>query len=97
MPFGRIGELCRRKKLCFIGDGAQVCGVVPVDMERDGINILCMPGHKGLYGISGTGLLITDGNSLCTTLSREEQAQPHLKRSRHLFSPRGLKAARSIQ
>ena len=27
----------------------------------DGINILCTSGHKGLYGITGTGLLITDG------------------------------------
>lgn len=61
MPYSRIGELCRRKGICFIGDGAQVCGVVPIDMKRDNINILCMPGHKGLYGISGTGLLITDG------------------------------------
>ena len=53
--------MCRRRHICFVGDGAQVCGVVPIDMKRDNINILCMPGHKGLYGISGTGLLITDG------------------------------------
>lgn len=61
LPFRRIGELCRKKNICFIADGAQVCGVVPVNMDRDGINILCMPGHKGLFGISGTGLMITDG------------------------------------
>lgn len=61
MPYRRIGKICRRHNICFIGDGAQVCGVVPVDLSRDGINILCMPGHKGLFGISGTGLLITDG------------------------------------
>ena len=27
----------------------------------DGINILCTAGHKGLYGLTGTGLLISDG------------------------------------
>lgn len=61
MPFRRIGEICRQHGICFIGDGAQVCGVVPVNLSEDGINILCMPGHKGLFGICGTGLLITDG------------------------------------
>ncbi len=61
LPFKKIGEMCRRRNICFIGDGAQVCGAVPVSLEKDGINILCMPGHKGLFGISGTGLLITDG------------------------------------
>lgn len=61
LPYERIGAMCRRKRICFVGDGAQICGVIPVDIERDNINILCMPGHKGLYGISGTGLLITDG------------------------------------
>lgn len=61
LPYERIGAMCRRRHICFVGDGAQACGVVPIDMKRDNINILCMPGHKGLYGISGTGLLITDG------------------------------------
>lgn len=61
MPFRRIGEICRRYGICFIGDGAQSCGVVPVNLRSDGINILCTPGHKGLFGICGTGLLITDG------------------------------------
>lgn len=61
MPYRRIGALCRSRRIMFIGDGAQVCGVRPVSLAEDGINILCMPGHKGLYGISGTGMLITDG------------------------------------
>lgn len=61
LPFRRIGELCSRYNICFIADGAQACGVVPVNMEKDRINILCAPGHKGLWGISGTGFMITDG------------------------------------
>ncbi len=62
LPFAQIGELCRRRGICFVGDGAQACGTADIQMARDGINILCMPGHKGLYGMSGTGLLITDGS-----------------------------------
>lgn len=60
LPFKQIAELCRENNICFIADGAQACGILPVKMS-DGINILCTAGHKGLYGITGTGLLITDG------------------------------------
>ncbi|MCL2053857.1 MAG: aminotransferase class V-fold PLP-dependent enzyme [Oscillospiraceae bacterium] len=59
-PFRKIGALCNERGICFIGDGAQVCGVLPVTLG-DGINILCTSGHKSLYGLTGTGLLITDG------------------------------------
>lgn len=60
LPYREIGQLCREKGICFIADGAQACGIIPVKLS-DGINILCTAGHKGLYGIMGTGLLITDG------------------------------------
>lgn len=60
MPWREIGQLCREHDICFIADGAQACGVVDINIS-DGINILCTAGHKGLYGITGTGLLITDG------------------------------------
>ncbi len=60
LPFRRIGQLCREHGICFIADGAQACGVIGVKLS-DGINILCTAGHKGLYGITGTGLLVTDG------------------------------------
>lgn len=60
MPIKKIAELCKEKGICFIVDGAQVCGIIDVKLS-DGINILCTAGHKGLYGVTGTGLLITDG------------------------------------
>lgn len=60
IPYKRIADLCRKHEICFIGDGAQVCGVLPVKLS-DGINIICTAGHKALYGPAGTGLLVTDG------------------------------------
>lgn len=60
MPWKELGQLCREHNICFIADGAQACGVMNINLS-DGINILCTAGHKGLYGITGTGLLITDG------------------------------------
>ncbi|MCR5599750.1 MAG: aminotransferase class V-fold PLP-dependent enzyme [Ruminococcus sp.] len=60
LPYREIGELCRSSGICFIADGAQTCGIYDIKLS-DGINILCTAGHKGLYGITGTGLLVTDG------------------------------------
>ena len=60
LPYHEIADLCREKNICFIADGAQACGIIDVKLS-DGINILCTAGHKSLYGITGTGLLITDG------------------------------------
>ena len=59
LPYREIGELCRKKNICFIADGAQACGIIDIKLS-DGINILCTAGHKGLYGLTGTGLLISD-------------------------------------
>lgn len=61
LPYKEIARLCRENGICFIADGAQACGVIDVKLS-DGINILCTSGHKGLYGITGTGLLVSDGN-----------------------------------
>lgn len=60
LPYREIAALCREKGLIFIADGAQGCGILPVTMQ-DGINLLCTAGHKGLYGVMGTGMLISDG------------------------------------
>ncbi len=60
LPWKEIGEICRAHGICFVADGAQACGILDVKLS-DGIDILCTAGHKGLYGPSGTGLLITNG------------------------------------
>lgn len=60
LPYKQIAKLCRDNDICFIADGAQACGIIPIRMS-DGINILCTAGHKGLYGTTGTGIFITDG------------------------------------
>lgn len=60
LPCRAIAALCREKGLIFIADGAQGCGILPVTMQ-DGFHLLCTAGHKGLYGVMGTGMLISDG------------------------------------
>lgn len=60
LPFRELAKLCNEKNICLIVDSAQTSGIIDIKIS-DGINILCTAGHKGLYGIAGTGLLISDG------------------------------------
>lgn len=61
LPLKKISGICRQNNICFIVDGAQACGIIPIRLDTHGINILCTSGHKGLYGTAGTGLLAADG------------------------------------
>lgn len=58
LPIGRIGRLCRKRGIRFIVDGAQAAGMRKIDMKSSCIDILCLPGHKGLMGLTGTGALL---------------------------------------
>lgn len=62
LPVRKIGELCRKKGIRFILDGAQGAGAFKIDMKRDMIDILCIPCHKGLLGPMGTGAMLLSEN-----------------------------------
>lgn len=55
IDIGRVGEICRRHGLLLIVDASQTAGVLPIDMRRMQIDVLCFTGHKGLLGPQGTG------------------------------------------
>jgi selenocysteine lyase/cysteine desulfurase len=42
----------------LICDGAQACGHIKIDMKSSGIDALSVAGHKGMYGIQGSGVLL---------------------------------------
>ena len=58
LPIGELAGECRRRGVPFILDAAQSAGAVPIDFERLGAAFVAMPGHKGLLGPMGTGLLL---------------------------------------
>lgn len=66
LPIDEIAQLCRERGVPLIVDASQSAGCLPVSLEQWGAAFVAMPGHKGLYGPQGTGLL------LCS----EEGAQP---------------------
>jgi cysteine desulfurase family protein len=56
-PITEIGRLARERDVLFLVDCAQTIGVVPVDIQSMFIDLLAFPGHKGLFGPTGTGAL----------------------------------------
>ena len=57
-----VGKIARENGLLFVVDASQTAGIVPIDMEAMGIDVLCFTGHKGLMGPQGTGgLCIREG------------------------------------
>jgi cysteine desulfurase family protein len=56
-PVEEYGRIAREAGATLLVDAAQTVGVVDIDVERDGIDLLAFPGHKGLFGLMGTGAL----------------------------------------
>ena len=58
LPIHRIAALCRDRHIPLIVDASQAAGTLDVDFGGLGAAFLAMPGHKGLFGPQGTGLLL---------------------------------------
>lgn len=62
LDLARIGAFAHEHDLLFIVDASQSAGVLPIDMERMHIDVLCFTGHKSLMGPQGTGGLCLRGD-----------------------------------
>ena len=58
LPIDKIGAICERRNVLYMVDASQSAGVLDIDMKRYNIDLLAAPGHKGLLGPQGTGILI---------------------------------------
>ena len=56
-PIEAIAAIVREAGALFLVDAAQSAGVVPIDLKATPIDLLAFPGHKALYGPTGTGAL----------------------------------------
>jgi cysteine desulfurase / selenocysteine lyase len=56
-PIADVGEIARAAGALFLVDAAQSAGHVPIDVTQLPLDLLACPGHKGLLGPLGTGLL----------------------------------------
>ena len=58
LPIMEMAELCRQYGVPFVVDAAQSAGTLPINFAKLGAKFVAMPGHKGLLGPMGTGILL---------------------------------------
>ena len=79
-----IGKFCREHGLLFVVDASQTAGVLPIDMEKMNIDVLCFTGHKGLYGPQGTGgICVRERVAVAPLKSGGSGVQTYLKEHPH--------------
>src|SRR5713226_428149 len=55
-PMAEIGKIAKEHGILFAVDGVQAVGKIPVDVQKDNIDIMALSGHK-IYGPKGVGAL----------------------------------------
>lgn len=58
LPVEEMAKLCKKYAVPFVIDAAQSAGILPVSLKELGADFIAMPGHKGLLGPQGTGILL---------------------------------------
>ena len=68
LPFERIAALCKLYDIKICVDASQAAGIIPINMKESMVDFLCFPAHKGLYGITGLGVLMLKENETLSPL-----------------------------
>lgn len=63
LPITEIAKLCNSRGVPLIIDASQAAGVLPIDFTAIGAAFAAMPGHKGLFGPQGTGILLCNSET----------------------------------
>jgi cysteine desulfurase len=56
MPVKEISDIAKKNSIIFFSDATQAVGKIPVDVNKDGIDVLAFSAHK-MYGPKGVGAL----------------------------------------
>lgn len=92
LPIIEIGRLCRANGLIFGIDAAQTAGVLPLSLASSGADFICIPAHKGMYGIMGLGVLISSGRFMPESLIEGGTGSLSAKREQPDFLPDRLES-----
>ena len=83
-PYKALASLAHKYNKLFILDYSQIAGVIPLNIDKTNIDIMCCSGHKGLLGPTGTGLLLINNDIVLNTIleggtgsNSWELSQPH--------------------
>ena len=62
-PIEEIGKICKKHNILYLLDASQSAGVLNIDLKKYNIDFLAAPGHKGLLGPQGTGILLINNET----------------------------------
>ena len=63
LPIRELAELCRKRGIPLIVDASQSAGALELDFTALGAAFMAFPGHKGLMGPQGTGVLLCQNDA----------------------------------
>ncbi len=55
-----LSKFCKENNLYLILDVAQSAGVVPINLIKQNVDIVCFTGHKSLFGVTGIGGIVVN-------------------------------------
>ena len=58
IPLSLLSRVARKHRIKLITDASQLIGHKDIDLKNHPCDILCAPGHKGLFGIQGVGFAV---------------------------------------
>lgn len=91
-PVEEIAAICRARRVPIIIDASQSAGVLPLDMKGLGAAFAAMPGHKGLYGPQGTGVLLCGDSAAARPLLEGGTGSLSIQQEMPEFLPDRLEA-----
>ncbi len=97
-PIAEIGKLCHEKGVLFHTDAVQAVGKVPVDVQKDNIDLLSLTAHK-IYGPKGIGALYVRRRNPRVQLSEQINGGGHERgmRSGTLNVPRHRRSRQGLR
>jgi len=57
LPIEEIGNIAQSFGIPYLVDAAQTAGIIPMSFSKLPVDMVALPGHKGLLGPQGTGVL----------------------------------------
>lgn len=91
-PVETVAAICRERRVPLIIDASQSAGILNLNMDALGAAFIAMPGHKGLYGPQGTGVLLCGENVPVTPLLEGGTGSLSMRQEMPDFLPDRLEA-----
>ena len=88
----KLSQLSNRYNLFLIIDASQAAGHIMINLNSTPCDVLCAPGHKGLFGLQGTGIAIFKSKYRAETLIEGGSGADSINKYMPKYLPEGYEA-----